>query len=316
LKTNFSKFFKELLLEKGLNKLNEYFPYRYTDGYSELWKALLLYAISFSTIVMIAHPNGFLYATFVRPLFINILLIMRVDVPEYYFPTPESGMHYLTVFIYCICAFISFRYMEKWKIPPMQRIVINITIMFLSFYVPFEWVYITLSDIYHNIPVYGYPVILTYGHWRIDGTILSYFDFLINSIVGIDGFVTVCGIYVLNFVVNDLKEFNYDIEFKYDKISKLLFLGFALSMFLWVIIPVHSPDMYEWGTKYFPQTIYVEYGYYEDYGYEPPNEKDIFGIVDEIWIPNNMIKYHNHIAKLFSVCFMFYTFTPRRKVLN
>ena len=265
---------------------------------------------------MIASPYGFLYACFIRPLFINFLLLLRVPVPDFYFPKPESGMHYITIFIYFICALVSFKYMEKWGIPPIQRFIINFTLIFTSFYVPFEWLYISLYDIYHNVPVYGYPVIWSFGWWKIDGSLLSYVTFATQSIIGVDGFVTFGGAYVLNYIKQDLEEFNFPVEFKFDKISKVLLIGFLLSMFAWIIIPVHSPDVYEYGTKWFPQTIYVEYGYYYDVGLPEPESGDIYGIINEIWVPNDMIKYHNHIAKLFSVAFMFYTFTPRKKDLK
>ena len=313
----FQNFFYNLLIKKGLNQLNESFvPFKYTDGWSELYKNVLLIGISFCIIMMIASPMGFLYVTFVRPIFLNFMLLMRVPVPDYYFPTPESGMHYMTIFIYFICAFISFRYMEKWGIPAIQRIIVNVTIMFLSFYVPFEWVYITFADIFHNIPLSGFPVIWFYGWWKLDGTIIGVIKFALSSIVGVDGFVTIGGIYVLNYIKNDLEEFNFPVEYKFDKTSKLLLTGFIITMIAWVLIPLHSPDVYEHGTKWFPQTIYVVHGYYADYDFPDIDNDNIYGIVDEIWIPNDMIKWHNHISKAFSVAFMFYTFTPRKKDLK
>jgi hypothetical protein len=241
------------------------------------------------------------------------MLLQRVDVPEFYFPTPESGMHYMTILTYFICALISFKYMEKIGVPTIQRMIINFTLIFLSFYVPFEWVYITLHDIFHNIPVYGYPVIWTYGWWKLNDTFISYIQFITSSLVGIDGFVTIGGIYILNVIKNDLKEFNFEVEYKFDKVAKFLLFGFLFVMFLWVIIPLHSPNVQGFGTKYFPQTIYVEYGYYHEAGLELPENGDIYGIIKENWYRNDVIKVHNHLAKAFSVAFMFYTFTPRRK---
>jgi len=80
-----------------------------------------------------------------------------------------------------------------------------------------------------------------------------------------------------------------------------------------VFIPLYQ-DVPEWGSKWFPQTIYVEYGYYKDYPdieWFPENEE--YGIVAEYWFPNDVVKIHNVISKFLSVYLMFYVFIPRKK---
>lgn len=260
----------------------------------------------------ITSPDGFLYATFLRPIWINLLLLHRVDLTADWIMTPESGMHYFTLVIYFYACHWMIKHWEKEldMFVPIHKLSYSFCLMMLTFFFPFEWVYLGLYDYFHSIPVYGYPVFLSYGWWN---------EFPMNifkSILFVDGYMFIGGVYCCAYVAYDLT-MNYPLkDFKwinFDKISKVLLACYILTMALWVTVPLYSEVDFVWGTPYFPQTIYPEYGYYEDYNLTSEHG-DIYGIVNEIWIPNDLVKILNHSSKAFSVAFMFYTFAPRKKI--
>ena len=184
--------------------------------------------------------------------------------------------------------------------------------MFLSLFVPFEFIYLWLYDIFHSIPKYGYPVFTSYGWW------LDFPMNIIKSLMFVDGFFVIGSVYVMCYIRYEMKinKLNESLKFiNFNKISKMLLLGYIITTMLWILMPVYTNVEFEWGTKYFPQTIYPKYGYYKDYNITHPNN-ETYGIVYEYWVPNDLVKIWNHTSKAFSVAFMFYTFTPRRKRLK
>lgn len=307
---NIKKFYNKCNI-KGLDVVNDYFPPidENADLYSERFKTLILAICAFSFVMMFISPLGYLYACYPRPFYMFILYAMRLpNLPEP--PTPEWGIHYLTLFTYMLSAYIAIEVIENYGIKkPFHKITYVIFLTLLTFFVPFEFTYITLYDFFHNLPVNGY---LSYWTGSIGFTSLPYaltHSVMINDIVMSS--MSLIGLYLIR---NDLKNF-YDIEpIKFNKISKILFSLFVISMFMWVILPIFDPTVTEWGTKWFPQTIYVKYGNYTDYGIDTKlTGEDTFGIVEEFWFPNDNVKYANHITKIFSVMFMFYTFIPKVK---
>lgn len=285
--------------------------WEYADIYSERIKATLLCVGACFIFLMVVSPYGWLYACLPRP-FTALPLLYWGIIPHDSFPTPEYGIHLITIVIYSYACYSGIVHMEKQGINrPFHKLAYMLFLTILTFYVPFEWIYITLYDVFHNIPIYGYPVIWFFGWWK------DTLGFIVESVIGVDGILTVSSIIGMYIIKKDLGDY-FPIKFRINKVSALLFLSFILWMGAWVIIPLSfsNQDLPVYGTKWFPQTIYVKYGYFEEYNLPIPLNGDIYGIVEEYWYPNDIIKYHNHIAKLFSVAFMFYTFTPRVKENN
>lgn len=294
-------------LENGLDSFNKYMPdlSPYSDFYSERIKSILIIVISFSLIASITYPYGFLYAVFLRPLTINILILNRVPLDLPIELTPESGMHYLTLITYSFACYQLIKQFEKSKIKmPIHKLLYSASLTMLTFFVPFEYIYLALYDIFHNIPKYGYPNLL-YSGWWMDSLYLK----LVNNVYFVDTLTVIASIYIMIYVKSEIQEKHNVSFFKFDKISKTLLFLYIIVMAIWVIYP----NNFIFGTKYFPQTIYPEWGYYSDY--EITIENHIYGIVHEIWIQNNVVKILNHSSKALSVAFMIYTFSPRRKDL-
>lgn len=289
-----------------MGALGDLFPscWEYADVYSERVKSTLLLMCSLSIVMMFTSPYGALYACMPRPFTAMILFMHKIPLPD--FPTPEYGMHWMTIFIYCLFAYKGIVIFEDERINyPFHKIIYVFFLTMLTLYTPFEWIYITLMDIFHNIPVYGYPVIWMYGWWK------DTISFIFESVIGVDGGLTMMSILGMYLIKKDLdNHINTKIR-GFGKRSKLYLSLFLIIMFLWIIIPLYI-DVPSFGTKWFPQTIYVEYGYFEDYGLPILKNGDIYGIVKEYWYPNITIKLHNHISKLFSVLFMFHTFLLRK----
>lgn len=298
----------EQINKEGINFFNKILPKfsSSNDVYTEMFKNLLLFVSIFSVFMMFAHPVGWLYACFPRPFSMAISWLMGIH--NFKSPTPEWGIHYITLCVYSLAGYLSICYMEKQGIDkPINKVGYVFFLIVLSLYVPFELFYITLYDIFHSIPKFGTPLIWLFGYWNPP------LKFLIESVIVMDvGVPILClgGMYVL---YDDLKDYFNIRMVTFDNKSRLYFMFFLLFMFLWVIMPYNYPEINfpEWGTNIFPQTIYVDYGYYEDYNITYHPEGEIWGIVKEYWYPNDLVKYHNHVAKLFSVLFMFHTFTPR-----
>ena len=291
--------------QRGIDTINDLMPkcWVHADVYSERVKATLLCICAFSSLMMFTSPSGFLYACFPRPVSAFPLLYWNT-ILQSSFPTPEYGMHFITLIVYSLAFYFGVVLMERQGInKPFHKLGYMFFLFILTFYTPFEWIYITLYDVFHNIPVYGYPVIWCFGWWK------DTLGFIFESVIGIDGGLTIMSILGMYYIRKDLGDY-VSTEFRINKKSVILFSLFLITMFLWAIIPVHT-EVEGYGTKWFPQTIYVHYGYFEDYNLPIPNNGDIYGIVEEYYHPNDVIKYHNHVAKIFSVAFMFYTFVPR-----
>jgi hypothetical protein len=296
---------------RGFDAFNDYFPpiKDNADLFSERIKTLLLTGCCFSIIMMVISPVGFLYACFPRPFFFIFLYMLRIpNIPPE--PTPEWGIHYITLLVYLTACYFAIEYLENIGFKPFQKIVYSVLLMIISFFIPFEFIYITLYDLFHNLPLMGYM-----AYWIGDFGRQSFWFALTHSVMVIDIVITVFCLIGLYLIIQDLKESNFFIRFKFDRISKILLLGFIISMVFWVSIPSFDSTIEEWGTKWFPQTIYVKFGYYEDYGIDISKlGGETFGIVEEFWYPHDIVKIANHISKIFSVAFMFYTFLPRKVV--
>jgi hypothetical protein len=308
-KLSFSNIFLNIQ-NRGIDYLNDFFPYTRKDLYSVKIETCLLLVCSMCAIMMITSPYGWLYASFPRPPHLLIALMHRIPFNPNAIPTPESGMHYLTVFVYTFFAVRGLSMFDIQKIiKPFHKLSYVAFLTFLTYYTPFEWIYITLMDIFHYIPVYGYPVIWSFGWWR------EPIDFFFKGILGTDGLISIISILGMVIVKRDLNRY-YKTTLKFDKISKLLFVAFILSMVLWVFSPLIFTQLQNhhvtYGTNLFPQTLEVYFGYFKDYNLPLPENGDVYGIIKEVWMPNDIIKYLNHGSKLLSVMFMFYTFTPRR----
>ena len=331
---NPSPFFEKLYY-RGLDALNDLIPKRQTDFITEKFKSILWVGMIISLVMMFTSPYGALYSTFLRPVLVNTLLLHRVQLDARFYLTPESGMHWMTIFIYF---FIAYKFLQRWEKQeidmPIHKVCWIFCLMMVSLFIPFEFVYLALYDIFHSIPVYNYPTFLGYGFW------LDFPKNIYKTILFVDGFFVIGGTYVLWYLSREIKE-RYEKPFvkgyfnnvtkeimaininktkirviNFNKISKILLFGYVVTTVLWVLVPLYSPVEFVWGTKYFPQTIYPEYGYYDEHGItqHPPDEN--YGIINEFWVPNDLVKVLNHVSKAFSVLFMFYTFTPARQWLN
>lgn len=295
---------------RGIDIINDYFPpsSENSDLYSERVKTILLGLCFFSVVMMVISPYGFLYACLPRPFY--MFLLYGQNTPNLPLPpTPEWGMHYITILVYMLFAWLGIEYMELQGIKkPFHKIVYVLCLTELTFFVPFEYIYITLYDIFHNIPILGYPI-----YWLGDFYHTDLFYTLTHSVVLIDLVISFSTIFILYYIRKDLSDYYNLKPIKFDKISKILFSSFLLVMIFWILIPLFQSDVIGWGTQWFPQTIYVEYGYYADFGIDVSMYKweSPFGIVAEHWNPNDLIKITNHFSKLLSVMFMFYTFIPR-----
>lgn len=306
------KFIIKEINEKGMDYVNEHLMVKCrenSDVYSEYLKGILLLIAGLSIVMMVASPYGWLYACFPRPFYLPIIwnnfLYMYREIPRILSPPqPEWGIHYFTLLIYSLAGWYAIEKIEAQGInKPLQKLGYVFFLTFLTFYFPFELTYITLYDIFHSIPKFGYPAIWAFGWWKG-------WKWLIDSVIIQDVFLPlIClgGMYV---IIDDLKD-TYNIKISFNRTSKRLLLLFFFSMFVWVILPSFV-NVTEYGTKWFPQTVYVDYGYFEDYNIPIPPSGEIYGVVKEYWFPNDYVRYANHISKLISVIFMYYTFIPRR----
>lgn len=302
-----------VMVYQGLDYFNQFMPKfsPSSDIVSERFKSFLYFGVIGSIIIGGLHPLGLLYSTFLRPLLLNVALLHRIELEAGYILTPESGMHYMTIIIYFFATYKLITHFENLNIVmPLHKLIYSFSLMFLTLFVPFEYVYLILCDIFHSIPVYNYPVFLSYGWWY------KFPDNIFKTLMFVDSFYVFGSLYCMWFVKREIL-FRYpDLKFKtWNKISKLFLFGYILSTFLWIIMPLYSNVDFVWGTNYFPQTIYPEYGYYDDYNITIQTDGE-YGIVNEIWVKNDLVKIWNHVSKGFSVAFMFYTFAPRRKKIN
>jgi hypothetical protein len=298
--------------EMGMDYINEKImisTWKHADVYSEYVKGILLLIAGMSVVMMVASPYGWLYACFPRPFFLPIIwnnfLYQFREIPLILAPPqPEWGIHYVTLFVYSLAGWYGIEKIESYGInKPLQKLGYIFFLTFLTFYVPFELTYITLYDIFHSIPKFGYPAIWAFGWWKG-------WRFLIDSVIVQDVVLSLFCLGGMYVIIDDLKD-TYNIKINFNKTSKKLLLLFFISMSVWVILPVII-DVPEYGTKWFPQTVYVDYGYFEDYNITIPPTGETYGVVEEYWFPNDTVKYANHISKLISVIFMYYTFIPRR----
>ena len=298
------------LNHRGLDIINDYFPKvsDNSDLYSERIKALILMVCTFSVMALVVSPIGFLYACLPRPFYVIIMYALQLpDSPIP--PSPEWGMHYITILVYALFAYYGIEYMESQGIrKPIQKIVYVGALTELTFFVPFEYIYVTLYDVYHNIPYVGYP-----AFWYGDFGRMGVWYGITHSVMLIDITITICCLLLMYYAKKELSDYYIFKPIKFNKVSKILFSLFLLAMAFWVLIPLVQPNVQGWGTQWFPQTIYVKYGYFADYGIDVSKmmNYDPYGIVEEFWYPNDLVKYANHISKIFSVMFMFYTFLPR-----
>lgn len=294
---------------RGFDAFNDYFPpvKENADLLSERFKTLLLAGCCFSIIMMVISPVGFLYACFPRPFFFIFLYMLRIpNIPLE--PTPEWGIHYVTLLTYFTACYFAIEYLEDIGFKPFQKMVYAILLMIVSFFIPFEFIYITLYDLFHNLPLMGYM-----AYWVGDFGKQNFWFAVTHSVMLLDITISIFCIVGLYLIKKDLEDTGFKFKFRFNNISKLLFIGFILSMLFWISIPLFDSTIETWGTKWFPQTIYVKFGYYADYGIDISKlGGETFGIVEEFWYPHDIIKIANHLSKLFSVAFMFYTFLPRR----
>lgn len=304
--------FYNQLNHRGLDIINDVFPPNNpnSDLFSERVKTVLLGLCFFSVVMMVISPYGFLYACLPRPFYLFLLYGQNTpNLPVA--PTPEWGMHYITILIYMIFAWFGIEYIESQGIKkPFHKLAYVICLTELTFFVPFEYVYITLYDVFHNIPLMGYPV-----YWLGDFYTVGWQYAITHSVMLLDIVISICTVSIMYIVRKDLSDY-YNLEpIKFNRISKILFSLFIVSMVFWIVIPIFDSSVVSWGTQWFPQTIYVKYGFYADYGIDTSMYKweAPFGIVAEYWFPNTLVKLANHISKIFSVMFMFYTFLPRVK---
>lgn len=311
MKNRLSQIFYQFLqyLEKGqgLHFFNRYIPEHKTDWLTEKVKSVLWIGVIISLFAMVLNPHGFLYATFLRPIILNFLLLNRVHLEPRFIMTPESGMHWLTITIYFLITYKAIEYWEKQNIEMiLHKNLYNFALMMMTLFVPFEFIYLTLYDIYHNIPVYGYALFRNYGWW------MEFPYNIIKTLWFIDGFFTLGGLYVIYYIGKEVKE-RYPVKIvNFDKYTKIFLIGYILTTLLWIAMPLYTEVNFQYGTKYFPQTIYPEYDYYENRNMTHP-DNETYGIVNEIWVPNDLVKIWNHSSKAFSVLFMYSLLTPRRK---
>lgn len=307
--SDLSLFFKKLFQKintRGIDVLNDFFP-QYSNGedkYSEWVKSFIIIGIIFSLIMMSSYPPGWMYACFPRPFSTIVRFIWNdyTDIEYYPAPTPEWGLHYTTIVTYGIFMYLGIKSFEKDRIDkPFFKLAYVSILTIVTLMIPFEVTYITLYDVFHSIPKFGEALIWNFGLWE------SFPKNILDSVVLYDVGLPIIGGISMYMIIKELRT-EYNIKFRFDRVSLSLLILFFLTMFAWVIIPVHT-DVVGWGTKWFPQTIYIDYGYFADYNIT--HAKTDWGIVTEYWYPNDMIKYHNIISKLVSVLFMFYTFIPR-----
>ena len=279
-----------------------------SDKLSTIIKNFMVFCVAISIFVGGTHPLGILYSTFLRPVYINLALLHRVPLDSRFFLTPESGMHYITIIIYFLACVLMIKGFEKLEINmPLHKIIYSFSLMMVTMFAPFEFVYLILYDIYHSIPVYDYPIFIKYGWW------LDFPKNIYKTILFVDGFFVIAGLYCMWFVSNEIRKY-YSIKFiTINKTTVSLLCGYIILMALWVSMPLYSRVDFVWGSPYFPQTIYPEYGNYSDYNITIEGLDETYGIVNEIWVPNDLVKILNHSSKAFSVAFMFYVFYPRKK---
>lgn len=265
--------------------------------------------------MMSTYPPGSLYACFPRPFefFIRFVWNDYTDIEYYPPPTPEWGLHYTTIVTYALFMIFGIISFERDGIKkPFHKLAYVFLLGITTFFVPFELFYITLYDIFHSIPKFGSPLIWLFGSWKPPPE--NIFEFFTRyEVVFYDVGLPILCFICMWWIYNDLKETYPNLKLRLDKNSLLYFSLFLFVMFLWVIIPVHT-EVVGWGTKWFPQTIYIDYGNFTELGLKWGKED--YGIIAEYWFPNPVIKWHNVIAKLISVLFMFYTFIPRNVSRN
>jgi len=300
-----SQFFNSLQTG-GIEAINNVLPQMHpnSDLYTEKVKSLLSIVGMFSIIMMITSPYGWMYACYPRPFTLPILILNGIL--DFNPPIPEWGIHYFTLLIYTYFAKLGIETMEHSGIKnTIHKVGYIFFLTVMVFYVPFELVYISLYDLFHNIPLYGYPAIWAYGWWNES-------LFSMSVIIGDVVVPIICafGMYILK---KDLEDNNIKTKFMINKKSALLLSLYIITTIGWITLPMFT-EVQGLGSDWFPQTVYVEYGYFEEHNMVIPPSGEEYGIVKELWYHNDVIKVFNHSSKLFSVAFMFYTFTPRRVI--
>jgi len=329
-------------IRKELSKM-QMLGLRYVEGFlsPRSWDVIYLFTmfvfiilIFLTSVMCIISHGGVLYGTMRMPMWQNFLLLaeeQNIPVRDYI----EQGTHWITLLTYSWAFLILLINVKRAGYHPVHMLAYTAVISVGMWVFPFEWIYTTLYDIFHNLPAEGLWAITSYGIWRWNQP-LSF----LSSVPGRNG-ITALG-FVFAHIIS-LDNFNrwrfwcWKEIYHIDRKSLVLFLAFLGMFVFWVVMPVVVPiatDMnmvnkYNYttklptwnytetlpmdfqtgelvkGTKWFPQTTYVWYGV------DPENYVDPYDIIYEEWHPNDYVKIVNIVTKTLGIVWGVYTFSPR-----
>lgn len=298
---------KKIKFNDGLHGINNILePSQWNDVLTAA-QTVFIIIIGVSTIIMLVSEGGILYSSMRLPVWQNFMVLAE-DPTLPARAHSEQGMHWSTVVMYAWMMFLSITFLKK-RFTPVHNLTFSFCLFIATFVFPFEWIYVPLLDIFHNIPEQGFWMsTIMYGYWRFF-KFPPIINWIMNSVIGRNGIMAM-GLVFAHIIAID----NYRMDtfwssaktiYKFDKkslgLAILVILGFAF----WVGLPLFKEYPVIKGSKYFPQTIYVWYGEVEN------DVGDLWDIVDEEWVPDDMVRITNTIVKLLTVSWMFYTFIPK-----
>jgi len=292
----------------GLHYVNEWLT-------SSQWKALFIIAqytflmlAVLSLVMCIVSEGGFLYSAMRIPLWHNLMLL--AEDPE--LPPrlhPEQGMHWSTVMLYSLALAYLLMAVPKRGYKPIHALCFAVCLSVGMWLFPFEWIYVTLYDIFHNIPAGDYTILM-YGIPPVNPL-----GWIFSTVIG-RNFYMALGIVFAHFVTIDNFRLNrfwmWRKIYHFDRKSVLLALSWIGMFAFWVLLPLFTPIPTVKGTSWFPQTIYIWYGF------DDRISKTHYSIVHEEWHPNDIVRVVNIITKTLTVVWMCYTFMPKKQeeILN
>lgn len=267
---------------RGLHYFNKFLPDVTIDPLTSLFRNFFLMMIFLSTVMMIVGEGGILYSSLRLPLLWNLKLLAGDPQPDWIHP--EQGMHWTTVLMYSWMIFFLLLILPKRGFRGFHTLSFSFCMFISAFVFPFEWIYVPLLDIFHNLPVEGTMSTFFYGWWR------PFPILIMNSVIGRNGIMAL-GLLFAHWIAVDNYHNNPKgfIKFKYNinKKSALIAFCFIFGFIAWICLPMIIPNQFKAenhkGTTYFPQTIYVWYAHSSDTPW------DLYDIVREEWLPNGTV---------------------------
>ena len=275
------------LLRRGIHYLDTFIPTVNENALILFMKLACIAGLGYSILMVIAQPWGpldnFLYSGIRLPL--TGYLELLAEYPQafhvwslYFYP--EQSMHWTTVISTCLLLLFFLVKLPQKGFTSLHTVTYSILVAFGSFVFPFEWIYTTLMDFFHN-PAWQLTL---YGTWNWGQG--KWFD----SVIGRNGFMAFCLLFAW-FIGQDAMR--GQLKLRLNKISTILFGGILAGFAFWILLPIIFPSVFAnaftKGSSWFPQDIYVWYGQstWITQGYD---------IVKEVWVPGGIGALYSGIS--------------------